>query len=74
MKLAYILRNSITSGDNGEAPEDITLTRPPSLAFILLNTSLSHTGDGFRPNDIKSKNIHSLYVLVVNKIESNDVQ
>jgi hypothetical protein len=61
-KLAYILRNSITSGDNGEAPEDISLTRPPSLPFILLNTSLSHTGDGFRPNGIKSKiSIHYKY-------------
>ncbi len=53
MKPAYTLRNSMTSADNGEAPEDISLTRPPSLAFILLNTNLSHIGDGFRPNNTK---------------------
>ncbi|BAT12672.1 Os11g0147050 [Oryza sativa Japonica Group] len=47
--ISYTLRNSMTSADNGEAPEDISLTRPPSLAFILLNTNLSHIGDRFRP-------------------------
>ena len=55
MKTAYILRNSITSADNGEAPEVISLTRPPSLAFILLNTNLSHIGDGFLPNNPKCR-------------------
>uniref|UniRef100_A0A0A9D6B6 Uncharacterized protein n=1 Tax=Arundo donax TaxID=35708 RepID=A0A0A9D6B6_ARUDO len=39
----------MTSADNGEAPELMSLTRPPSLVFILLNTNLSHIGDGFRP-------------------------
>jgi len=41
----------MTSADSGEAPEVISLTRPPSLAFILLNTNLSHIGDGFRPEN-----------------------
>lgn len=39
----------MTSGDSGDAPEDINRTLPPSLAFILLNTSLSHMGDGVLP-------------------------
>ena len=39
----------MTSGDNGEAPDPIKRTRPPSFSFILLNTNLSHIGDGFRP-------------------------
>jgi hypothetical protein len=41
----------MTSGDNGEAPEAMSLTRPSSLAFILLNTNLSHIGGGFRHNN-----------------------
>jgi hypothetical protein len=45
----------MTSGDKGEAPELISLTLPPSLAFILLNTNLSHIGDGFLPNNTKHK-------------------
>lgn len=48
-KWTYTLKNSITSGDNGEAPEVKYRTRPPSLSFILLNTNLSHIGDGFLP-------------------------
>lgn len=48
-KQAYTLRKSMTSGDKGEAPEDINRTRPPSLSLILLNTSLSHMGDGVFP-------------------------
>lgn len=48
-KHAYTLRKSMTSGDSGDAPEDINRTLPPSLAFILLNTSLSHMGDGVLP-------------------------
>ena len=45
----YTLKKSMTSGDNGEAPDAIKRTRPPSLSFILLKTNLSHIGDGFRP-------------------------
>jgi hypothetical protein len=56
----YILRNSMTSGDNGEAPEVISLIRPPSLALILLNTNLSHIGDGFVPNNRKRRSNISL--------------
>jgi hypothetical protein len=52
----------MTSDDNGEAPEVMSLTRPPSLAFILLNTNLSHIGDGFRPNCIKNKSNILLYM------------
>lgn len=39
----------MTSGDSGEAPDVIKRTRPPSLLLSLLNTSLSHIGDGFLP-------------------------
>lgn len=39
----------MTSGDKGEAPDAMKRTRPPSLAFILLNTNLSQMGDGFFP-------------------------
>lgn len=42
----------MTSGDKGEAPETINRTRPPSFSFILLNTNLSHMGDGFLPETI----------------------
>ena len=49
----YIFKNSIISGDNGEAPDTIMRTRPPSFSFILLKTNLSQTGDGFLPG-IKS--------------------
>ena len=52
----------MTSDDNGEAPEDMSLTRPPSLAFILLNTNLSHIGDGFRPNYTKYRSNTLLYI------------
>lgn len=52
-KLPYILKKSITSADNGEAPEVIIRTRPPSFSLILLNTSLSHIGDGFFPGRIQ---------------------
>lgn len=45
----YIFKNSMISGDKGEAPDTIRRTRPPSLSFILLNTNLSHIGDGFFP-------------------------
>lgn len=41
----------MTSGDNGEAPDPIKRTRPPSFSFILLNTSLSQSADGFRPEE-----------------------
>ena len=40
------------SGDNGEAPDPRKRIRPPSFSFILLNTNLSHIGDGFRPEII----------------------
>lgn len=42
----------MTSGDKGEAPDTMKRTRPPSLSFILLNTNLSHIGDGFLPKNI----------------------
>jgi len=45
----YIFKNSMTSGDKGEAPDTIRRTRPPSFSFILLKTNLSHIGDGFLP-------------------------
>lgn len=45
----YIFKNSMTSGDKGEAPDTISRTRPPSFSFILLKTNLSHMGDGFLP-------------------------
>jgi len=48
----HIRKKSITSGDNGEAPETIKRTLPPSLAFILLNTNLSQIGDGFFPGKV----------------------
>lgn len=38
----------MTSGDRGEAPDPIKRTRPPSFAFILLNTNLSQIGDDLR--------------------------
>lgn len=47
--VTYTLKKSITSGDNGEAPDPIKRTLPPSFSFILENTSLSQIGDGFRP-------------------------
>lgn len=47
--MTYTLKKSMTSGDNGEAPDPIKRTLPPSFSFILLNTNLSHIGDGFRP-------------------------
>jgi hypothetical protein len=50
--MTYTLKKSMTSGDNGEAPDPIKRTRPPSFSFILLNTNLSHIGDGFRPEMI----------------------
>lgn len=40
------------SGDNGEAPDPMKRTRPPSFSFILLKTSLSQSGDEFWPNEI----------------------
>lgn len=43
----------LTSADSGEATKLISLTRPQGLAFILLNTNLSHAGDGFFPNSTK---------------------
>lgn len=49
MGKTYILRKSMTSGDRGEAPDPMKRTRPPSLSFILLNTNLSHMGEGFFP-------------------------
>jgi hypothetical protein len=54
--ITYILRNSMTSGDNGEAPELINLTRPPSFSFSLLNTNLSQIGEDLFP--IKRCNIN----------------
>ena len=39
----------MTSGDKGEAPDDIKRTRPPSFALILLNINLSHIGDDVEP-------------------------
>lgn len=54
-ELAYILKKSMTSGDNGEAPDVINRTCPPSFAFILLKTSLSHIGYGFLPEGIECK-------------------
>lgn len=53
----YTLKNSMTSGDNGEAPEVISRTRPPSLSFILLKTNLSHIGDGFLPK-VQEQQMH----------------
>lgn len=50
-KKTYTLKKSMTSGDNGEAPDPIKRTRPPSFSFILLKTSLSQNADGFRPED-----------------------
>lgn len=47
--IAYTLIKSKTSPDNGEAPEVINLTRPPSFSFILLNTNLSQIGEGLLP-------------------------
>ena len=57
---AYIFKNSMISGDKGEAPDAINRTRPPSFSFILLKTNLSHIGEGFFPEtngkmDVKSK-------------------
>jgi hypothetical protein len=43
----------LTSADSGEVTKLISLTRPLGLAFILLNTILSHAGDGFFPNSTK---------------------
>jgi hypothetical protein len=43
----------LTSADSGEVTKLISLTRPLGLAFILLNTNLSHAGDGFFPNSTK---------------------
>lgn len=43
----------MTSGDNGEAPEPMKRTRPPSFTFILLNTSLSQIGDALLPEEFK---------------------
>lgn len=45
----YIFKNSMISGDKGEAPDAINRTRPPSFSFILLKTNLSHIGEGFFP-------------------------
>jgi hypothetical protein len=56
----------MTSGDSGEAPEAMSLTRPPSLAFILLNANLSHIGDGFRPNNTKQTSNIMLKMLEMN--------
>ena len=55
----------MTSADSGEAPELISLTRPPSLAFILLNTNLSHIGDGFRPDTTKYRGDINLHDSVI---------
>jgi hypothetical protein len=49
LRETYIFKNSMTSGDKGEAPDTIRRTRPPSFSFILLKTNLSHIGDGFLP-------------------------
>lgn len=49
----YTLKKSMTSGDNGEAPEPMKRTRPPSFTFILLNTSLSQIGDALLPEEFK---------------------
>ena len=59
----------MTSAASGEAPELISLTRPPSLAFILLNTNLSHTGDGFFPDSTKYRSDILLCIHVMMKTE-----
>ena len=46
----------MTSGDKGEAPETMERTLPPNIAFILLNTNLSHIGDDFFPEIFIRKN------------------
>jgi hypothetical protein len=62
----------MTSADSGEAPELISLTRPPSLAFILLNTNLSHTGDGFFPDNTKYRSDILLHMHVTIKTGFKD--
>lgn len=59
IQTTYIFKNSMTSGDKGEAPDAIKRTRPPSLAFILLNTNLSHMGDGFLPRRFSNDTIRN---------------
>lgn len=51
-KLTYTLKNSITSGDRGEAPDPMIRTRPPSFSLILLKTNLSQIGEAFLPETI----------------------
>jgi hypothetical protein len=52
----------LTSADSGEATKLISLTRPQGLALILLNTNLSHAGDGFFPNSTKYRSDILLHI------------
>lgn len=62
------------SGDKGEAPEPMKRTRPPSLSLILLNTNLSHIGDGFLPETLinESKLLSAKEEFCVKKIPHNE--
>lgn len=60
----YIFKNSMISGDKGEAPDAINRTRPPSFSFILLKTNLSHIGDGFFPETNENMDVESKFSLL----------
>lgn len=57
------------SGDKGEAPDTIRRTRPPSFAFILLKTNLSHMGDGFLPEIDQNIEFESKFSFILEHIQ-----